>query len=233
MWTRKELKTNAKAVLKANYWKMVLVGFILTLLTGGGGYSVGTKLNNAEFKDQIAGLGQDVLAALLVIVVGIVAVSFVVDLVLTIFVWNPLEVGCERFCLLCKTENPSLKELFYAFKNGYGHVGFVMFCRTLFQILWTLLLVIPGIVKSYEYLMIPYLLAEDPTMDRKEAFERSKAMMRGNKWKAFVLDLSFLGWLILGGLTFGILDLFYVHPYLYLTHAELYHTLKSGEVIVE
>ncbi len=233
MWTRKELKTNAKAVLKANYWKMVLVGFILTLLTGGGSYSVGARINDLDLSNRLSAYGQEILTTLVTIVIGVVAVSLVVDLVLTIFVWNPLEVGCERFCLLCKNEDPSLKELFYAFKNGYGHVGFVMFCRTIFQFLWTLLLIIPGIVKYYEYLMIPYLLAEDPTMDRKEAFAISKEMMQGNKWKTFVLDLSFLGWIVLGGLTLGVLDLFYVHPYLYLTHAELYHTLKAGDVIVE
>ena len=96
-----------------------------------------------------------------------------------------------------------------------------------------LLFIIPGIVKSYEYMMIPYLLAEHPEMTRQEAFAESKQMMDGNKWDAFVLDLSFIGWTLLGVCTFGILLVFYVEPYIYLTRAELYHAkrvIKSPQV---
>lgn len=103
-----------------------------------------------------------------------------------------------------------------------------MFFRTLFTFLWSLLFIIPGIVKSYEYMMIPFILADEPTISRKEAFARSKAMMLGNKWNAFVLDLSFLGWLILACFTLGILNIFFVNPYMYLSHAELYHSLKNN-----
>jgi hypothetical protein len=95
-------------------------------------------------------------------------------------------------------------------------------------VLWTLLFIIPGIVKAYEYRMIPYILAENPHMSRKEVFAASKSMMMGNKWKAFVLDLSFLGWHILSVFTVGILELFYVAPYVYATNAALYEALAYG-----
>ena len=101
--------------------------------------------------------------------------------------------------------------------------------QTLFTVLWSLLFIIPGIVKGYEYMMIPYLLAENPDMSREETFAKSKAMTTGNKWDAFVLDLSFLGWLILGSITFNILNVFYVYPYQYLTRAELYRTLRDAQ----
>lgn len=65
----------------------------------------------------------------------------------------------------------------------------------------------------YEYMMVPFILAENPDMSRKEVFALSKKMMTGNKWKAFVLDLSFLGWSILGGITLGILNVLFVAPY--------------------
>ncbi len=68
------------------------------------------------------------------------------------------------------------------------------FGRDLYTVLWTLCLIIPGIVKSYEYKMIPYILAENPRILRKRAFEISKNMMDGEKWNAFVIDLSFIGW---------------------------------------
>ena len=97
----------------------------------------------------------------------------------------------------------------------------------LFTYLWSLLFVIPGIIKGYEYRMIPYILAENPGIDYREAFAASKQMMDGNKWKAFVLDLSFFGWNFLSIFTCGILAIFYVMPYIYMTNAELYVALKE------
>lgn len=81
----------------------------------------------------------------------------------------------------------------------------------------------------YEYMMVPFILAENPDMSRKEVFALSKKMMTGNKWKAFVLDLSFLGWNILGCITLGILNVLFVVPYQNLTKAELYQTLKDAQ----
>ena len=103
-----------------------------------------------------------------------------------------------------------------------------MFFRDLFTFLWTLLFIIPGIIKSYEYKMVPYLLAEYPDMDRKEVFARSRDMMYGQKWNTFVLDLSFIPWNILSTITFGLVGLFYVSPYQDATYAELYDTLATG-----
>ena len=74
--------------------------------------------------------------------------------------------------------------------------------------------------------MIPYLLADNPQMTKEEAFAESKRMMQGQKWNAFVLDLSFIGWDILSGMTMGILGIFYVQPYKDGTHAALYEALR-------
>ena len=90
-----------------------------------------------------------------------------------------------------------------------------------------MLFVIPGIIKHYSYRLVPYILSESPDMDTEEAFRLSMEMMDGNKWDAFVLDLSFLGWEILSGITMGILGLFYVHPYRACTNAELYAVLRD------
>lgn len=102
-----------------------------------------------------------------------------------------------------------------------------MFLKTLFTMLWSFLFIVPGIIKAYEYWMIPYLLAEDPEMGYREAFERSKEMMYGHKLDTFMLECSFFGWYIVSVFTCGILGIFYVIPYANLTRAELYHTLKS------
>ena len=77
--------------------------------------------------------------------------------------------------------------------------------------------------------MIPYILAENPKMDRKEVFKKSKEMMKGNKWRTFILDVSFIGWIILSVLTGGLLGIFYVNPYRVATSVELYEKLKLNE----
>ncbi len=86
---------------------------------------------------------------------------------------------------------------------------------------------IPWIMKYYEYLMIPFILAENPNMPRKEVFALTKRMMTGDKWNAFVLILSFFGWNLLGVCTCGILNLFYVMPYQSYAVAGFYETLKQ------
>ena len=102
----------------------------------------------------------------------------------------------------------------------------ILFFRDLYVILWSLLFLIPGIVKLYEYRMIPYLLAEHPEMSKEEAFAISKQMMMGEKGKAFLLDLSFIGWILLSIFTCGLLLIFYVEPYMFSTSAALYEVLK-------
>ena len=75
--------------------------------------------------------------------------------------------------------------------------------------------------------MIPYILAENPKIQRKKAFKLSKEMMKGNKWKTFILDLSFLGWELLSIFTFGLLNIFYINPYKVATTVKLYEVLKK------
>ena len=127
-----------------------------------------------------------------------------------------------------REEEKTLDSLIFVYKSGQlKNTIITMFMKGLFQTLWTLLFIIPGIIKAYEYRMIPYILSENPEISRKRAFEISKQMMKGNKWNTFVLDLSFLGWQILSGLTIGILGIFYVNPYVQGTNAELYAYLRE------
>ena len=105
-----------------------------------------------------------------------------------------------------------------------------MFLRSLFQTLWNFT-VIGGIIKHYEYILIPYILAENPKIGRKEAFLLSKHLMRRNKWKYFLLDLSFAGWHILSLFTLGMLDLLFVNPYIASCRAELYAVLRRNYVL--
>ena len=102
-----------------------------------------------------------------------------------------------------------------------------MLLRSIQLFLWFLLLVIPGIVKSYEYRMVPYILAENPRIGAKEAIQLSRRMTDGSKFSMFVLDLSFLGWILLGLLACFVGVLF-VQPYVDMTMAELYIDLRKN-----
>ena len=156
---------------------------------------------------------------------------FAVIMVLDIFLVNPFEVGGKRFMRMSVEGTAQVKEIAYGFDHSYKNVVKVLFYRDLYVFLWALLFIIPGIVKMYQYFMVPYILTEYPDMEYKAALQLSRDMMEGNKWNTFVLGLSFILWDILGALTFGILEIFYVNPYRSLTFAALYCKLKNAPVI--
>ncbi|MEE1032227.1 MAG: DUF975 family protein [Ruminococcus sp.] len=165
------------------------------------------------------------MTAIFAAVLGIFAI---VSVVLGIFVFRPIEIGGCRFFIENAYENPGPGKLLYAFQSGYyGKMVLTMFLKELYTFLWSLLFIVPGIIKSYEYRMIPYLLADCPDMPREEAFAISKEMMYGNKMDAFILDLSFIGWNILAALSCGLVGLFWTVPYQNATNAELFLALKD------
>ena len=227
MWTRAELKDNAKKFFKFNYWKMVLVAFIATMVGGGGG---GFSFNYSTWDADSLGISymspSEVSRFLTVFMSAMLVVMFIA-IALTVFVFTPLMIGAQRFFVVSHYQKAELNELGFAFSHSYLNIVKTMFLMNLYVFLWSLLLIIPGIIKSYEYRMIPYILAENPNIDSKQAFEMSRQMMDGNKWNAFVLDLSFMGWIILSVFTCGILSIFYVNPYVFMTNAELYVALKE------
>ena len=97
----------------------------------------------------------------------------------------------------------------------------------LYICLWSLLLIIPGIVKYYAYAMTPYIMAEKPNLSINEAITKSREMMKGHKWQLFWLDVSFTGWMLLSILTLGI-ALVFVWPYYSAARAEFYKEIKKS-----
>ena len=228
-WTRAELKTRAKAAVKMYYWKMVLVALILSMI-GGGASSVGSR----SAGDNSAGSGarsmfEGINMQVAMIAVIIVLVVVVIALALSVFVFNVLEVGCRGFFSRSMTEDPELGLIADGFTQNYWNCVKTQFLKSLFIGLWSLLFVIPGVIKAYEYRMVPYLLAEHPEMSSGEIFARSKEMMQGNKWDTFVLDISFVGWVLLSGITLGVLYIFWVGPYIAATDAALYHRISGKD----
>lgn len=218
MWNRQEVKQRAKVIMKRNYWKMFVVSLLATILTGEGA-SVANSV-----KDSVSdGMTPNVQGILLTIgsVLGILGIVYV------IFIGNVIRVGKNSYYIKNHNENPALGEIFSAFKGNYINVVKIMLIMNIKVILWSLLFVIPGIIKELEYSMIPYILAENPNISTSEAFAQSKQMTTGQKMDLFVLGLSFLGWLILGAICCGIGTLF-VNPYIEATYAEVYYDLKQN-----
>ena len=207
--------------MHGSYWKSVLVAFLLGL-TSASFASSGSAANAEGISD-----GYYSFEHYLPVILTFVFFAGVLALALRIFLLRPLEVGCRRYFLEDIIRPAELDCLKAGFSGNYRNVVWVMFCRDIFIFLWTLLLIVPGIVKSYEYRMVPYVLAENPDLSREEAFALSKRMMDGDKMNAFILDLSFIGWAILTILTCGLVGIFYYQPYLALTDAALYQTLKK------
>ena len=218
MWTRLELKMRAKEAFRRNYWPCVIVAFVMALING----LLSNSASNSNLETNTTEMGEHGTAMFLAIY-SIVAIVAIIALVAKIIIGNVLLVGGNRFFVINQTEDAKVGTLLYGFKTGsVGNIVLVMFLRDLFTALWTLLFIVPGIIKHYEYLMVPYILAENPDMSQHQAFAISKRMMQGQKMDVFILDMSFLGWKILEGLTFGIAGIFYVEPYYQATLAELY-----------
>ena len=182
----------------------------------------GEDLDAGEIKNNIVPMIaiSSAVAALILILVMVGAMT--VALVL-----NPLNVGARKFFI----QNASDPETGIDGKNvGFvfgKHYRNIVFGTQLVNLLWALLLIIPGIYKAYCWRLVPFILADEPDMPGKEARALSASMMDGSKWASFVLDLSFIGWKLVGAITFGILNIVFTNPYEAATDTELYLALKE------
>ena len=225
MWTRQELKERAKAAIKANYWPCVGVALLMGVVTGGAYASSGTQGSGTDVQNSLQSAAPEVIAGIL----AMFGVASLIGILIRIFLANPIKVGGYYF-FKENTEEPGAP--FALIKKGfqnYGHTFATLLLRDLFLVLWFLLFIIPGLIKSYSYSMVPFILAEHPELSATETITRSREMMNGHKWRAFVLDLSFIGWTLLSAVTFGLTFIFWTSPYMNSTHAALYLKLKEEQ----
>lgn len=235
MWTRKVLKERAWQSLRATYWKAFLVSLLLALI-GGGLPSCSANSGSGRMSDGFRDFELDnefvggLIIGILIIVFLIVIFVLVASLALRIFLISPLTVGVRKYFKQAARDDANMNHLGHAFVKGhYWPVVKGMLWKDFLNFLWFLLLIVPGIVKAYSYSLVPYLLADNPRLDMKRAVVLSRTMMRGHKWRTFVLDLSFLGWFILGTLALLVGTLF-VLPYYNATKAELYLALREEAI---
>ena len=221
-WTNAEVKAAGKAAFKRNYWMCVLVGFIFAAI-------ISASRSSGFVSHPIVWKGADSFSSAVTIAASYTGFSGPVRILLSIFVVNFGVHLCERFMLVNQRKTADLNELWTS--DSYLNKVATLFLRDLFTVLWTFLFIIPGVIKAYEYRMVTYILADHPDMPWQEVLHHSKEMMRGNKLKAFFLDLSFIGWILLGILTLGLVYVFYTQPYMMSTGAALYERLQRNNTI--
>ena len=169
------------------------------------------------------------------ILIGLFAVGAVIYVVIMAFalafkyfLMIPFEYGCRKFFRKNLDEPAKLSNIVYVFDSHYKNIVKTAFLTDLFIWLWSLLFIVPGIIKAYSYRLVPYIMSENPDINFRDAQAESARLMKGNKWKSFVLDLSFIGWDILTLMTWGFLEIFFVGPYKASTDAALYESIKYG-----
>lgn len=200
---RIELKNRAKESLKGKYGeaiKLLLITFAISFATG---FVIGFLNLDEDIAELISSIVSLAVAGLL----GFGTVSF--------------------FLKISRNETVTYKELFSKINMCFSYLAISLLVG-LFTALWSLLLIIPGIIAAINYSLVYFVKLDNPELGALEVLRKSKEMMNGHKWDFFVLILSFLGWGILGIFTLGILYLWLV-PYIQVTYANFYNSLKEAK----
>ena len=204
MKTNTQYKNEALAALKGNWAPAVLVTVVFlaiaTLCIGPAEMPMLTGTFDSEAVAAMAAAGD--LAGVMDAYSTLSSWSSLSSL-LRIFVYNVLSVGfAVAFLLLLRNGDDRLtSNMFEVSFRQYWHKVWGMFLMYLFIALWTLLFILPGIVKAFSYALTPYILEENPDLSANEAIDHSRAMMKGHKFDLFYLYLSFIGWFLLSFLT--------------------------------
>ena len=228
MLNSKELRAKAWESLKGKYWMAFVVVLVTGLIGSIGNGFVSFGQNLAEVLGMVDASEMDSTMALGALVLnGAVIVTSIIGSLFCIFVTNAITVGVSNYFIKNTDSKPTFADAFSGFKVKYGRNIGTLLLVGIKTVLWTLLFIIPGIIKSFEYAIIPYILADEPEISSKDAFKKAKQMMNGNKWRLFKLEFSFIGWTLLCVLTLGIGTLFLI-PYVNAATAEFYVELKNN-----
>ena len=188
------------------------------------------KILMANARDSLRGFWGLAIGALIIyfLVFCVLGLFPVIGTIATYIIVGPMTVGGVRFTLsVSRREKPEIGQLFSGFDRFGTHLAAYLL-QTLFVCLWTLLLIIPGIIAALSYSMTYFIIAEDSSISASEAITKSKKMMKGNKWKLSWLGFRFTGWFLLAMLSCGI-GFLWVGPYMYVSYAKFYDDLKTVE----
>lgn len=237
----KDFRSSARNALRDKWWEAVAAGFVASLFgainsTEGSSFSFSTGSSSEGETGAATELINPELYAIIAGILGtIAAIALVVGIALFL-VGSVVSAGYAQFNLdLIDGNRANIKTLFSYFPHWKKLIA-TNILKNIFITLWTLLFIIPGIIATYNYAMVPYILAEDPTLSPKEAIAQSKAMMYGHRWRLFCLEFSFIGWAFLAALSCGI-GYLWLTPYQQASYADFYReisgTRSSNEFEVE
>lgn len=220
MLKAKDFRYYAREALRGRWVKAGATGLVASLL--GASMSVGNYVTSfsstaTDTNEVITGntaVGAQIPAAVFATIMGI-ALIFLVWGIVIIIIGGATTLGYAKYNLNIIDDNdPKFKDIFSQYHRlgtGFG----MQFFRALFTFLWSLLFVIPGIIASYRYSMTPFILVENPQMTAREAIGDSKELMKGNKWRLFCLEFSFIGWELLAGLVMWVAMMLTLAPILF------------------
>ena len=232
-----DFRTIARKALMGKWAVAVIAGIIASLLgastfdgpkvemkISGNGANLNFKYADYQVYSSAEGWAPELQGFLIGSAVYFIAAAIVMA-VLFFILGSVVSLGYSRFNLdlIDGMKVPEIPTLFVYFSH-WKHAAIARLLQFVYVVLWSLLLIFPGIIASYSYAMTSYILAEHPEMAPREAIERSREMMSGNRWRLFCLQFSFIGWGILSFLTLGIGNL-WLNPYKQAATAAFYRDL--------
>lgn len=167
-------------------------------------------------------------------ITGVISTIPGIGAVASILVTGPITYGVLRLFLKQARDGMEMNiaDMFCGFQDCFADSFLIGLLTALFSVLWSLLFVVPGIIKYYSYSMAYYIKADNPELTANQCIKASMALMEGHKMDLFILDLSFIGWYIVGSLCLGVGTL-WVAPYHQATRAQFYESIKAPAVTAE
>jgi len=224
-----DFRQQARDALRGRWPLAIWTTFVAGLLGGvpGGGSGGG---GNAEDSGVDMGTLYQAAPELVSFLIKLMAVLAILGLI-TFIIGGVIKLGYCLFSLDIVDKQDTRFGVIFSQFHRFGDGFCLRLLTALYIFLWTLLFIIPGIMANYSYAMAPYIMAEHPNCTAGQALSESKEMMRGNRFRLFCLELSFLGWTILGVLTLGI-GLLWVNPYMAVSRAAFYREISGTGMYV-
>ncbi len=226
----KELKRTARKELKQRYWRCVIAGAIYISATFGS-VSWAFLTQGSDVSNILAyGFSYESFLIIKKIVLGVFTTKRLIAWLLGIFLWSPLEIGARRFFIdNTLTGKAKLFDISFSLRENYLKKVVTMFLRQILTTLGTLFFIVPGVIISYNFRLVPLILAEYPDMRILDIFRKSCTMMKGNKLKLFRIEISFIWWNILSMFTFSIPQILYSAPMLNICYVHFYNELLEKQ----
>lgn len=239
-----DFRQRAREALKGNWFIAVIAGFIASLLGGvtstGASYSSSSSSSSeggtgtgaggtADFEMALEEIfGNSEFVTMFLTIFGIIMVVASVFSIIYMIIGGAVGIGYSKFNLDLMDGNEARVGTLFDYFNEWKKGFMARLLRSVYIFLWSLLFVIPGIMASYSYVMVHYVMAENPTLTAREALRESKEIMRGNRWRFFCMIFSFIGWDILGALTLGI-GYLWINPYREAAIAAFYRDITGTD----